>query len=155
HVLTWRRYTQYERHVEPRTLKVGDLHSMSSLRQLDLSIAIQRRMDAIIIDNQTVIDKELCTVIREQVEPVHAGYLNPEAAGVIDSEPFEPLTHARKTQVEPLRGHIERRRVDCALGLELTQIGQKLRVALDMKDFAAQTCRDYDRSAKSDRRFLL
>src|SRR5438552_16242383 len=69
-------------------------------------------MDSVVADNELVININLCSVIREEIEFVLPRLIHPEPSLIVDAKPFSPAGHARYAGCKKPRIYTEGIRID-------------------------------------------
>jgi len=146
---------QLQRDLESRPLEVGDADAVDASGQVYVASLFQRRMHAVVVDDELVIDVKLGPVVGKQRECVNIGGFDPESPRVVDGEPFGALGDAWKALFEILRRYVERCGVDGAGGFQFFEIRQTFGAMTDVIDQTAEPGWNYDRSSENGRGFLL
>src|SRR5580658_3028299 len=106
-LVIWSGDRQHKRQAVARPLKIGDSNPVATTLKLHRRDAEIGWVLAVIVDNRDVVQKKSGAIVREQSEYITAGMGNPEAAGVIDGEPFETLCQAGKARAPVARRDVQ------------------------------------------------
>ena len=97
------------------------------------------------VDDELVVDEELCAFVGYEHEAVIAGGLDPEVGVVVDAEPFGGSADAKRARVEDLQGDVEGGGVDLADRVHRIEVGHAgwedgapVRVRHQLVDIAAE-----------------